>query len=461
MKALRHWVVRHAGLVETVYQAGLALVPIARALGLGALEKAIRPIEAAGKGLLFDCQMCGQCQLSVTGMACPMNCPKKLRNGPCGGVREDGMCEIDAAMPCVWAEGWLGQAQMKDADGYRHLHQPLDFRRFGRSTWVPIIKGESDRFPLSQPGPPRPRATDFFEAKLKAGRFVVTAELSPPDSADPEDLLAKARIYDGLVDAMNVTDGSGAHCHLSSQASAALLVRSGRTAIAQIVCRDRNRIAAQADILGLAALGVKNLLCLTGDGVETGDHPEARPVFDLDAVSLLTAARTMRDNGTYLSGRKLTTPPNLFLGATANPFAPPMGARVVNLAKKIAAGAQFIQTQFCFDPDRLDQFLRQAGDQGLLERTALIVGVGPLVSVKMARFMRAKVPGVWIPDALMARMEKARDAKKEGVAIAVEMVARLKATKGVAGVHLMSHRHEDLLAEIVSRSGLRASDAGE
>ncbi len=216
-----------------------------------------------------------------------------------------------------------------------------------------------------------------FERVLRAGGFAVTAELAPPDSADPDEVYRRARVFDGYADAINATDGSGANCHMSSLSVCALLTHVGYAPVMQISCRDRNRIAIQGDILGGAAMGVCNLLCITGDGVQAGDHPQARPVFDLDSVSLLDIARTLRDEHRFQSGRRISMAPRVFLGAAANPFAEPLAWRPLRLAKKIGAGAQFIQTQYCFDIPRLRQFMTAVEDLGLIDKAFLLIGVGP------------------------------------------------------------------------------------
>ena len=289
---------------------------------------------------------------------------------------------------------------------------------------------------------------------MREGAFAVTAELAPPDSADPDDVERRLRPYEGWVDAINATDGSGAHCHMSSIAVSALLVRMGYTPVMQISCRDSNRIAIQGNVLGAAALGVRNVLCLTGDGVQAGDHPQAKPVFDLDSISLLEMLRIMRDEARFLSGRKITTPPRLFIGAVENPFAPPLDFRPVRLAKKIAAGAQFIQTQYCYDAPMMARFMTVVRDLGLDKKCFILVGVGPLASAHAARFIRAKVPGVHIPEAVIARLEGAKDPKKEGRRLCVEIIQQLREMQGVAGVHLMAFRQEEAIAEIVTDSGL-------
>jgi methylenetetrahydrofolate reductase (NADPH) len=308
------------------------------------------------------------------------------------------------------------------------------------------------------PLPIRPGHTSpgRFERVLRAGAFAVTAELAPPDSADPDDVYRRARVFEGYVDAINATDGSGANCHMSSLAVCALLTRIGHAPIMQISCRDRNRIAIQGDILGGAAMGVCNMLCLTGDGVQAGDHPQAMPVFDLDALSLLEIACKLRDQHQFESGRKISFAPRVLLGAAENPAAPPVEHRALRLAKKVAAGAQFIQTQYCFDLECLRVFMRTIEDMGLLERVFILVGVGPLRSAKAAEWMRAHVPGMHVPDALIARLAGASDQAREGRNLCVELIQELRTIKGVSGVHVMAYRQEESVAEVIERSGVLA-----
>ena len=293
-----------------------------------------------------------------------------------------------------------------------------------------------------------------LERVLRRGEFAVTAELNPPDSANPEDVYERAAIFEGWVDGINATDGSGANCHMSSVAICALLTRRGYSPVLQISCRDYNRIAIQGNVLGAAALEVGNILCLTGDGVQGGDHPQAKPVFDLDSTSLLALIKMMRDEAKFLSGRKITTPPRVFIGAAENPFAPPYAFRPIRLAKKIAAGAQFVQTQYCFDLSMMQLFMDRVRDMGLDERCFVLAGVGPLASARTARWMRANVAGVHIPDAVIARLEGASDQKAEGKRICVEMIQQLRAMKGLAGVHVMAYRQEEYVSEIVHESGV-------
>ena len=291
-----------------------------------------------------------------------------------------------------------------------------------------------------------------FERVLRAGHFAVTAEIAPPDSADPQDVFDRAALFDGYVDAINATDSSGANCHMSSMGICSLLTRRGYAMILQQSCRDRNRIAMQGDLLGAAAMGVCNVLCLSGDGVQSGDHPEAKPVFDMDSISALTMVKTMRDEQQFFSGRSISTPPRLFLGAAANPFAPPLDFRPHRMAKKVAAGAQFIQTQYCFDVDRMKTFMAQVRDMGLLEKVYVLVGVGPLASAKAADWIRKNVAGVHIPDAVITRLSGAENQKQEGVDLCVDLVEQVREIEGVSGVHIMAYRMEDRIGEIVSRS---------
>ena len=293
-----------------------------------------------------------------------------------------------------------------------------------------------------------------LERVLRAGAFAVTAEIAPPDSADPDEVYRRAGLFDGWVDAINATDGSGAHCHMSSVGMCSLLTRRGYAMVMQVSCRDRNRIAIQGDVLGASAMGVSNILCLTGDGVQAGDHPEAKPVFDLDCMSALNMIRNMRDNGEFLSGRKITSPPPVFLGGAANPFAPPYDYRPLRLAKKVDAGAQFVQTQYCFDVPMFEEYMRLVRADGTHEKVFILAGAGPLASARSAEWIRDNVAGVHIPDAVIRRLKGAENQAEEGVAICVELVQQLREVEGVHGVHIMAFRQEHRVGEIVERSGV-------
>ncbi len=321
-----------------------------------------------------------------------------------------------------------------------------------------------NRVNLIRPDDQRPRSKNQrplrsgsrLERVLRSGLFAVTAELNAPDSADPEDVYRNALVLSEVCDGINATDGSGANCHMSSLGCSAVLIRAGYDPVLQIACRDRNRIGIQGDILGAAALGIKNILCLTGDDVSNGDQPEAKRVFDFDSIQLLQTARIMRDKGVFLSGRELTTRPQIFLGAAANPFAPPFDWRPGRLAKKIAAGADFIQTQYCFDIPRLTEYMKQVRDLGLHEQVYILVGVGPLRSEGAAEFMRKNVPGVRIPDEVVDRLAKTpkKQKREEGKKICIELIQQVREIEGVHGVHLMAYRQEETVREIIDRSGI-------
>jgi len=313
--------------------------------------------------------------------------------------------------------------------------------------------------PVDNPGSPLPETEGYvsqgrFERVLRQGHFAVTSEIAPPDSADAEQVYERARLFDGVCDAINATDGSGANCHMSSVAVCALLSHIGYSPILQISCRDKNRIAIQGDVLGAAAMGVCNVLALTGDDVSAGDHPEAKPVFDLDSVSLLTTIRTMRDESRFLSGRKLDKAPKIFAGSTINPFVPPVENRVRQLQKKISAGAEYIQTQYCFDMPVLKSLMKRAVDMGLTDATFILAGVGTLASAKTARWLRGNVPGVHIPEHIIQRLEGATDQKREGQKICVELMQECKEIEGISGVHVMAYRQEQYVAELVKESGV-------
>ena len=307
-----------------------------------------------------------------------------------------------------------------------------------------------------------------LERVLRRGEFAVTAELNPPDSANPWEVYERGAIFDGWVDAINATDGSGANCHMSSVGICALLTRVGYAPILQISCRDRNRIAIQGDVLGAAAMGVNNILCLTGDGVQAGDQPGAKPVFDLDCISLLETIRTLRDERQFLSGRKISEPPQVFLGAAINPFAPPHEFRPLRLKKKIEAGAQFVQSQYCYDVPILKDYMQRVTDMRLHEECFILIGVGPLKSAQAARWIRSNVPGVHIPEHIIKRLDGANDQQQEGKQICIEIIQEIQDIKGVSGVHVMAYRQEELVADIIQKSGIiahrkpwrRATDIG-
>ena len=300
------------------------------------------------------------------------------------------------------------------------------------------------------------KATSRLKQILAEGQFAVTAECGPPKGADPEAIIRKADLLKGSVDAVNVTDNQTAIVRMSSLAACTLLKSAGLDPVLQVVVRDRNRIALQSDILGASAVGVRNVLCLSGDHQRFGNQPQAVGVFDLDSIQFVQIVRSMRDAGVILGGEPLTKAPDLFIGAAANPFADPFAFRVVRLAKKIAAGAEFIQTQCVYNLERFEKWIQMAKERGLTEKVYILGGVTPLKSAGMAKYMKSKVAGMDVPDEVIRRMEgvPSKNQAAEGIKICVETIEVLKKTKGVHGIHIMAIEWEEKVREIVVRAGL-------
>ena len=292
-----------------------------------------------------------------------------------------------------------------------------------------------------------------LKQKIENGYFIFTAELGPPKSCNGNAIRKKSRHFLDGVDGINITDNQTAIVRLSSIASAKILLDEGLEPVVQMTCRDRNRLALQSDLLGMAALGIENVLCLTGDHQRFGNHPEAKNVFDLDSIQLIATARQLTA-GYFLSGEKMKTPPSLCIGGAANPFADPIEMRVIRLAKKIQAGAHFIQTQPVFDLERFRQWMRLVREARLHDKIAILAGVMPVKSDKALRYMENEVPGMRIPRELLRRMEQADEPKEEGVKIALETIRQLKEVEGIRGIHLMPLLWESITPRIVKESGL-------
>jgi methylenetetrahydrofolate reductase (NADPH) len=291
---------------------------------------------------------------------------------------------------------------------------------------------------------------------IAAGRFAITAEITPPLSASPADLLSKASVLKGHVDAANVTDGASARAHMSSVVAAGLLLQIGIEPVLQFTCRDRNRIALQSDLLGGAALGIENILILRGDNPSAGDQPEAKPVFDYESRDLMECAKRMRDDGTLPSGREIKSPPKLFIGGADTPMDPADERwKPDGLLAKIDAGSGFFQTQFCFDADLVRRYAAGLVQHGISEHAGVLIGIGPLASAKSARWMRENLWGTTIPDALIERLETAKDPNAEGTAICAELIAAYAEIDGIAGVHLMAPLGIDAVPLAIEQSGVR------
>ena len=293
-----------------------------------------------------------------------------------------------------------------------------------------------------------------LERVLEAGHFAFTGELGPPQGANVEAIKKKASHLKGMVDAVNITDNQTAVVRMASWAAGLIAIQEGLEPNYQMVCRDRNRIAMQSDILGAYAHGIRNMLCLSGDHQQFGNHPFTKGVFDIDSIQLISMVKGMRDNKKFLNGDDIDEAPRLFIGAAANPFAEPFEFRVHRLAKKIEAGADFIQTQCIYDMKRFREWMKQAHDMGLTEKVSILAGVTPLKSGGMARYMAKNVSGIIIPDEIIDRIVNAKKAAEEGIKICVEQIEELKEIKGVRGVHLMAIEWEHKVPEIAERAKL-------
>jgi len=300
------------------------------------------------------------------------------------------------------------------------------------------------------------KAGSKLERILESGTFAVTGELGPPQSADPEVIRKKAKLLKGNVDAVNVTDGQTAIVRMASWAACLIAMQEGLEPTVQMTCRDRNRIALQMDVLGIAALGMKNLLCLTGDHQTFGNHPQSKGVYDIDSIQFIQMVKNMRDEKRFQCGDEISVEPRLFIGAAANPFADPFDFRSIRLAKKVSAGADFIQTQIIYNVDKFARWMEEVRARGLHKKIHILAGVAPIKSAGAARYMKNKVPGMDVPDEVLERMTRApkEQAKKVGIDLCVDIIKQVRQIEGVAGVHIMAIEWEEAVAEICDRAGL-------
>jgi methylenetetrahydrofolate reductase (NADPH) len=295
-----------------------------------------------------------------------------------------------------------------------------------------------------------------LERILEAGHFAFTGELGPPRGANIEAIRKKAEPLKGVVDSVNITDNQTAVVRMSSWAASLLAIQEGLEPNYQMVCRDRNRLAMQADILGAYAMGIRNMLCLSGDHQQFGDHPQCKGVFDIDSMQLIQTVSTMREEGKFLNGQEIDDPPRMFIGAAANPFAEPFEWRVYRLAKKISAGADFIQTQCIYNMEKMREWVKRARDMGLTEKVYILAGITPMKSLGMARYMKSKVPGMDVPDEIINRLKGVEKKKqgKEGIDIACEQIQEFKEMEGISGIHLMAIEWEHRVPEIAEQAGM-------
>ena len=453
--------------------------------------RAFTVFERAVKGALFGCRMCGNCILQETAFVCPMTCPKGLRNGLCGGATPE-RCEVDPSRPCTWYMIYERAEKMGREERLLEINAPLDGNRAGHETWLDMLgkwreweqgphplhfftdreqfnqDWDSYFYRLRQPDwwqgdsayhpPAYENPASVLEANLRAGNFVTTAEIAPPLGASGDVVCKKAAWLKDYVAAVNFTDNASASARMSSIASSKIcLDSSGLEPVMQLQARDRTRVVIESDAMGAAGLGIRNILCLSGDHHRFGPGPMAKPdQFDMDAVQVLWMLRRMRDEGVYLDGREIKQRPMWFLGAAASPFGAPPKYEAIRAEKKVNAGAQFIQTQPIFDYDRFTDWLEALDKRCLLDKVYILPGLIPLKSARAAHFMAEEVPGVVIPDDIVKRMDAAGDKQgqqEEGVAIALEMIEKLKNTPGIDGMHIMAVHWEEIVPRLVEESG--------
>jgi methylenetetrahydrofolate reductase (NADPH) len=454
-------------------------------------RRVLAKAELSIKGPLFGCRMCGNCLLQETAFICPMECPKGMRNGPCGGITPENNCYVDESRKCIWYAIYKRAHKTGREKTLLEVLPPLDWDKVGTETWSEVVRqikkvgigeftsgilskdkvkkgevwdsvfktirqpewwnGDSDYHPV-----PSGEPVSDLEQRLRKGEFVVATEVTPPISAKTEKLIQDIESVKPYVNAINFTDSSSARSRMSSIACSNIAISLNAEPILQIASRDTTRTGLQSTVIGVNAMGIRNILCITGDNARIGPAPTSNMNFvDVDSVQMLWILRRMRDDGICLDGRKMKYPPKLFLGAATSPFASDPALQAIKDHKKVNAGAQFFQTNLIFEPDRLDQWLEQLDKRNILNKVYILIGIAPLKSYKIAQYLKMKVPGVSLPENIMKRMEKAGEsAPEEGVQIALEMIDSIKHKKGVNGVHIMTLGWESVVQRIVTESGL-------
>lgn len=453
-------------------------------------NRVLETVEYIIKGPMFGCRMCGNCLLQETAFICPMECPKGLRNGPCGGSTSE-RCYVDPTRPCIWYKIYDRAFKMNRQEMLLEVLPPLDWEKTGTETWgdvfnqvkkVGVKKFVTGMFsgdkeernenwqsvfePVRQPGwwqgdakyhsPAYEEPVSNLERTLREGEFVVTTEVAPPATVATKKLKENIALVRPYVTAINFTDCPSAAARMSSWACSTIAIGEGAEPVMQIAARDRTRVGLQAEVMGANALGIKNILCLSGDSMVLAPPPRGRmDIVDLDAVQMLWLLRRIRDEGHYLDGRPIKFPPKYFLGAAASPFASEPKFQALREEKKLNAGAQFFQTNLVYDADGLEVWLNELAKRNILDKAYILVGITPLKSYTMARYMNDEVPGVFIPEPLLTRMKEAGDnASEEGVQIALELIEKVKKLQGVNGLHLMPVNWESIVPRIVTEAGL-------
>ena len=457
-------------------------------------NRALESLELVVKGPLWGCRMCGNCMLQETAFICPMECPKGIRNGPCGGSTQ-AHCYVDETRPCIWYQIYDRAFKMGRQEMLLEVLPPLDWDKVGGETWGDVVRQvrkvgtrqilsgllsrdktlrdttwDSIFRPVRQPdwwqgdnqyhAPKYTEPVSELERRLKAGEFVVTAEIAPPISAKTDKMLKQIDTLKPYVAAVNFTDNPSATPRTASWACSAIAVSRGAEPVMQIAARDRTRVGLQSEVLGAVDLGVRNILCISGDSMKMAPAPRGRmDIVDLDAIQMLWVLRRMRDECRYMDGREMKTPPQYFLGAAASPFASEPKFQALREHKKVNAGAQFFQTNLVYDTAHLEIWLNELAKRNILDKVYILVGVTPLKTLKMAKYMDGEVPGVFIPAALIKRMEAAEAAgngQEEGVQIALELIEKIKQFRGqgVNGLHVMAVGWEEIVPRIVTDAGI-------
>ncbi|MDF1574870.1 MAG: methylenetetrahydrofolate reductase C-terminal domain-containing protein [Bacteroidales bacterium] len=457
-------------------------------------KRVLRKVERMVKGPLFGCRMCGNCLLQETAFICPMECPKGMRNGPCGGSTPE-KCYVDETRPCIWYKIYERSFKMGREKRLLEVLPPLDWDKAGTETWGDVIrsirhfgsgsfikaglsrnkekkresweavfqavrqpswwKGDPEYHPPLKKEPVSP-----LESALKAGKFVITAEVSPPLSAATGKLKRDIALVGDLVTAINFTDSASAYPRMSSMACCKIAADMGADPVLQIAARDKTRSGLQSDIMGANVMGVHNVLCISGDHARTGPTPTSSTnILDMDAVQMLWILRRMRDEGIYLDGRKMNSAPRLFLGAAASPFASEPRFQALREEKKINAGAQFFQTNLIFDAQALDPWLEALDKRGVPDKVFILAGVTPIRSRRMALHLHHHIPGVRIPKNILDRFEEAKEDNYEelGVEIALDIMEKIRGKQGIRGFHLMSVGWEAIVPRLIRDAGLQSS----
>ena len=456
-------------------------------------DRALQVLEYSVKGPLFGCRMCGNCLLQETALICPMECPKGLRNGPCGGSTAE-YCYVDKTRPCIWYKIYERSFQLGREESLLEVLPPLDWEKVGQDSWRDVIRSVANMGvrkavrgllsrsaetrketwdgifrPVRQPDwwqgdslyhpPAYTEPVSDLERRLVAGEFVVTSEITPPLSSKTDKLIHNIEATRHYVSALNFTDNASATPRMTSWACSQIALDHESEPVLQISARNRSRSNLQSEVIGATALGIRNILCVTGDSAKLSPSPrEKMDINDLDAIQMLWILRRMRDEGKYLDGREIKYPPRFFLGAAASPFSSNPVFQALREQKKVNAGAQFFQTNLVFDINGMETWLDQLAKRNVLDKVYILIGIAPLKSLKMA-VMLSEVPGVHVPERIIHRMDAASvagRAQEEGVQIALELISQIKKYhgQGIHGIHLMPVGWDEVVPRLVMEAGL-------